>query len=616
MIFIYSDEYLESYEERLVYYIWLSMVFGYGTEKTLELAARYKSIYELWQACRKNKSVIAEDKKSAFETITYDDAMELVKRMYSQGIEITVDGDENYPKKLLKYKNRPILLFYRGDISIIDTCYCVAVVGTRKPDTVGEHDAREISASFAGRDFAVVSGFADGIDRAAHKGTVDAGGRTVSILGGAIEGVADSNKSLEKKISESGVVMSEIPVSESAFRSGFINRNRITAMVSECAVVIQAGKHSGTLDCTRKFLGLLKPVYFMLPHGENAESEDYYGGIRYVSDSKGGYSYYHKFNLLREFNGIEPILENANRIKPFYDDYSGFCQKSCNLVMTDEPFFAGVYQPSPASVICERLGSFQRNGFNMVMNYNITAVGLPPNAKAYSFIERLKSGGNNYLDVEYIPDEEKESEDMPMSVRSFKQHKAGADKSYLPIDENILLRDKFALESIRGHICNQKTRKIALKLNPPVKELIEIIKLPNPFDSAYIRNSGGAENYSKNASKAAKAIQKRFDSLGMQYSTDTAISDAVNAAEPKITQKVKTELNRADSENTKQPDFGDESMNAVYLSICKKPHNATLQDIQTATGISVADIQTAILMLEMQGYVTKSTKGFGYDRLK
>lgn len=616
MIFIYSEEYLESYEEKLVYYIWLSMVFGYGTEKTIELASRYKSIYELWQACQKNSSIIAEDKKSAFETITYDDAMELVKRMYSKGIEITIDGDENYPKKLLKYKDRPILLFYRGDISIVDTCYCVAVVGTRTPDRVGEQDTREISASFAGRDFAVVSGFADGVDRVAHKGIVDAGGRTIAILGGAIEGIADSNKSLEKKIGESGVVMAEIPVSEATFRSSFTNRNRITAMVSDCAIVTQAGSHSGTLDCTRKFLGLMKPVYFVSPHGENLDSEEYYGGIRYVLDGAGCYSYYHKFNLLRKFKGIEPILENANSIRPFYDDYSDFCKTDCHFAMTDKPFFVSVYQPTPLSIICERLGVFQID--SPTLNYTITAVGLPKNSKAYSFIERLKSGKNNYLDVECIQNTE-DYGDMPASIKSFKQRKTGIIQNFMPIVEKVLLRDKTALESIQNQVCNQKTKQIAQRLYPPVKKPIELIKIPNPFESAYVKRNGGQEHYAKNAFKAVNAMQKRFDSFGMKYAENTEITNIINIDSiSKVSSFSQNIEDKAVSlENSKLPEpFDDPNMNIVYQSICQKTSDATLQYIQTTTKISVADIQTAILMLEMQGYIAKSTKGFGYDRLK
>ena len=114
-------------------------------------------------------------------------------------------------------------------------------------------------------------------------------------------------------------------------------------------------------------------------------------------------------------------------------------------------------------------------------------------------------------------------------------------------------------------------------------------------------------------------MQKRFDSLGMKYAENTEITNIINIDSiSKVSSFSQNIEDKAVSlENSKLPEpFDDPNMNIVYQSICQKTSDATLQYIQTTTKISVANIQTAILMLEMQGYIAKSTKGFGYDRLK
>jgi DNA processing protein len=155
--------------------------------------------------------------------------------------------DDAYPDALRAVACAPPALFVRGRVSALDAL-AVAIVGTRKPSTAGSAFAHRLAHGVAALDLAVVSGMARGIDTAAHRGALDAGGTTVAVLGTGVDVVyPPENGDLMERIAGCGAVVSEQRCGTQALGYVFPRRNRIISGLSEAVVVVQGGARSGAL---------------------------------------------------------------------------------------------------------------------------------------------------------------------------------------------------------------------------------------------------------------------------------------------------------------------------------------------------------------------------------
>lgn len=153
--------------------------------------------------------------------------------------------DDEYPTNLRMVHDHPPFLFVRGSMERADE-RAVAVVGTRKPSEEGLAAARDIAAKMAHLSITVVSGMAIGIDTAAHRGSLTAGGRTVAVLGSGLDRVYPaSNRGLARSIERSGAVVSQFWPDMGPTRWSFPVRNIVTSGLSLGTVVVEAGPTSG-----------------------------------------------------------------------------------------------------------------------------------------------------------------------------------------------------------------------------------------------------------------------------------------------------------------------------------------------------------------------------------
>lgn len=157
--------------------------------------------------------------------------------------------DETYPLQLKNIYKPPFCLFYYGDISLIsDYRKCVSIVGSRENSLYGEKTTIEIASGLAKAGFNVVSGMAIGVDSIAQTSCIEAGGKTVAVLGGGIDCCYPaSNRKLYEEIKTNHLVISEYYGSEAPSPVNFLIRNRIIAGLSRTLVVTEAKGHSGTL---------------------------------------------------------------------------------------------------------------------------------------------------------------------------------------------------------------------------------------------------------------------------------------------------------------------------------------------------------------------------------
>ena len=171
--------------------------------------------------------------------------LELAKR---GGVEIITREDEEYPELLKEIHDPPICLYIRGKLPDELSSRALAVVGTRNVTNYGQRMAKHLSEAAAYSSFVVVSGLAFGVDAIAHRAALDAGGETVSVLGGGLARIQpQEHVPLAREIAQHGAVISEFPMETNPTRHTFPMRNRIISGLSRGTLVIEAGLSSGSL---------------------------------------------------------------------------------------------------------------------------------------------------------------------------------------------------------------------------------------------------------------------------------------------------------------------------------------------------------------------------------
>jgi DNA processing protein len=165
----------------------------------------------------------------------------------AKGISVLTQADENYPKRLKEIEQPPPVLYVQGDLIAGDE-WSAAIVGTRRVTAYGRQVAEEVSRSLARNSLTIISGLARGVDSIAHKAALDAGGRTIAVLGSGIDRIyPPENRQLAEQIKAAGVLISEFPPGTPPEASNFPQRNRLISGLSLAVIVIEAGQSSGAL---------------------------------------------------------------------------------------------------------------------------------------------------------------------------------------------------------------------------------------------------------------------------------------------------------------------------------------------------------------------------------
>ncbi len=177
-----------------------------------------------------------------------------------QEIKIT---DKNYPEILKHIPNPPKKLFVRGEILPKDKT-AIAIVGARKHTSYGKQVAYDFAYALAKSGVTIVSGLALGIDSEAHKGALDAGGRTIAVLGSGIDDNSIypySHKSLAERVIKNGALISEYEPGTPALPHQFPQRNRIVSGLSLGVLVVEAKEKSGSLITAKLALEQGKDIF-------------------------------------------------------------------------------------------------------------------------------------------------------------------------------------------------------------------------------------------------------------------------------------------------------------------------------------------------------------------
>ena len=234
----------------------LNMTPGIGPRAAAKLLERFGSADAVYSATRSElerlrlppdavDTIIARDLQSTAEA-----EIDAVKRL---GGDILLLDDGVYPSSLREIYDPPIVLYVKGAWSECLDQPCIGVVGSRRCSTYGQNSALMLARDLAERGITIVSGFARGIDAAAHRGALEAGGRTIAVLGTGLDEIypRDHAKLAAEILAHGGALVTQFPLKTPPVSENFPYRNRIISGLSLGIVVVEAAENSGSLITAR-----------------------------------------------------------------------------------------------------------------------------------------------------------------------------------------------------------------------------------------------------------------------------------------------------------------------------------------------------------------------------
>jgi len=240
-------------EERK-YWVGFNMVPGIGPARVRALLATFGSLREAWHAPPDALREAGLDRRSLESLLAFREQVDLdqeMERLTRAQVQVLTWEDEAYPPRLRHIYNPPPVLYVRGTLVPEDE-WAVAVVGTRRPTAYGREVARVLAGELAQQGITIVSGLAVGIDAEAHRAALEAGGRTIAVLGSGFRHLYPAqHRSLARRIVEQGAVITEYPLDIRPEPVNFPPRNRIISGLSLGVVVVEAGRTSGALITAR-----------------------------------------------------------------------------------------------------------------------------------------------------------------------------------------------------------------------------------------------------------------------------------------------------------------------------------------------------------------------------
>ncbi|MDW5267115.1 MULTISPECIES: DNA-processing protein DprA [Acidobacteriaceae] len=204
----------------------------------------------------------AQSAQFLFEGKARAAAEDEMRRVAEAGGSILTQDDEAYPQRLREIYDPPAVLWIRGNAELLARPG-IAVVGTRHPSPYGAGMSEMLSRDLANRRLVIFSGMARGVDTAAHKGAIEAGGKTVAVWGTGIDVIypKENKKLAENIVASGGTIVSEYPLGTFPAPQNFPIRNRILSGMSVGVLVIEAAEYSGTRITARLAMEQNRDVY-------------------------------------------------------------------------------------------------------------------------------------------------------------------------------------------------------------------------------------------------------------------------------------------------------------------------------------------------------------------
>ena len=237
-------------------WIALNMTPGVGPRVTARLLEHFGSAEAIFDAPRRELALLrlTPDTIESIATRELHDRAEAeIGRVRALDGDILVLDDGVYPALLRETYDPPVVLYVKGAWSECLDRPCVAIVGSRRCSTYGQNAALMFSRELAQRGVTIISGLARGIDAAAHRGALEAGGRTVAVMGTGLDQIypRDHQNLVDAILKHNGALVTQFPLGTPPVSENFPYRNRVISGLSLGVVVVEAAENSGSLITAR-----------------------------------------------------------------------------------------------------------------------------------------------------------------------------------------------------------------------------------------------------------------------------------------------------------------------------------------------------------------------------
>lgn len=300
------------------YWVAFNRVHGIGAVRFAALLEHFGDLERAWSAS--GEALLAsgigpQAARRVVESRNTIDPDEELARLERAGIRLVTWQDDAYPPLLREVSASPPVLYLRGELLPADR-KAVAVVGTRRPTPYGQSVARDLAAALAMNGATVVSGMARGIDAIAHRAALDAGGRTLAILGSGLDMVYPAeHRLLAEDIAARGALVTDYALGTPPEAANFPPRNRIISGLACAVVIVEAGEESGALitarfaaDQGRDVFAVPGSIYSRASRGTNRLIQD--GAIPLLAPE----------DVLSALHPALPQVEAAQASLPMTDD--------------------------------------------------------------------------------------------------------------------------------------------------------------------------------------------------------------------------------------------------------------------------------------------------------
>ena len=264
----------------------LLMAFGAGSCAAEELAA-YADGADGFERLMRDERFAENELVRRLRGVSAQQLDGVLECCAANGITLVTPEGGDYPERLRRIDDPPQLLFVLGDIGAVNRCHTAAVVGSRRAGnyskSVTSWFVHEIAAKSGSRPANIISGFARGIDRAAHLSALDAGAYTTAVLGcGLLFDYPTDSSEIKARIAAHGAVVSEYLPYASPDRESFRVRNRLISGMSDCVLAVQAGRTSGALNTASHAAEQGREVFVIPP--ADLFSPDYAGQTQLLAE--------------------------------------------------------------------------------------------------------------------------------------------------------------------------------------------------------------------------------------------------------------------------------------------------------------------------------------------
>jgi DNA processing protein len=232
------------------YFVGFNIVRGIGPSRLQALLDHFGNAEKAWDAPSRQLQKAGLDRRSLANLESARASLDLdreLERVTEAGATLLTWDSPGYPALLRQIPSSPPVLYVKGELTGEDA-WAVAIVGTRRVSAYGREVTRQLAGALARSGVTVVSGLARGIDAEAHRAALEAGGRTVAVLGCGVDRTyPPEHRQLASEIAASGAVVSDYPMGTAPEGGNFPPRNRIISGLSLGVLVTEAGRASGAL---------------------------------------------------------------------------------------------------------------------------------------------------------------------------------------------------------------------------------------------------------------------------------------------------------------------------------------------------------------------------------